>query len=80
MDSVGIIISNSPKKPKMSTVKTSEQPDKNALIFEQIKGCLKITIGLLEQLRPVTDNVKGCIFKLKEWQSDYLRILQKAFE
>ena len=58
----------------------SEQPNSNAMIFEQINGCQRMTIELLEQLKPNTENVKCCIITLKSWQDNNLKHLQKAFE
>jgi len=64
----------------LRTIDKPEQPNQNLMLIEQVKGCVKVAVGLLEQLKPRTDSVDGCIYKLKEWESDYLRILQKAFE
>ena len=81
-------------KPKMSLkeaeqtareyFKTSEQPDKNALLFEQINGCIKVTVGLLEQLEAKDTNretqKQSCIWTFTGWRDNNLKHLQKALE
>lgn len=58
----------------------TEQPNTNAMIFEQVTGSIKVALELLRQLRPMTDDVDGCITTLKSWQDNNLKHLQKAFE
>ena len=79
-------MTNSMDKPELKTLDykptspTLEQPNENLMLIEQVRGCVKVAVELLEQLKPKTNSVDGCIYKLKEWEGDYLRILQKAFE
>ena len=60
--------------------KTSEQPNLNSMLIGQVNGCIGAAIRLLEQLRPKTEQVDGCITTLKSWQDNNLKHLQKAFE
>lgn len=57
-----------------------DQPNSNAMIFEQVNGSIKVAFELLGQLKPKTDHVDGCIITLKSWQNNNLKHLQKAFE
>lgn len=60
--------------------KAIEQPNSNAMIFEQINGCAEMIINLLEKLTPKTENVESCIITHKAWQNNNLKHLQKAYE
>ena len=61
-----------------------EQPNTNAMIFEQANGSIKVTLELLEQLETKNTNEEtqkhGCIWTLKGWHKNNLKHLQKAFE
>ena len=61
-----------------------EQPNTNAMIFEQANGSIKVTLELLEQLETKNTNEEtqkhGCIWTLKGWHDNNLKHLQKAIE
>ena len=61
-----------------------EQPNTNAMIFEQANGSIKVTLELLEQLETKNTNEEtqkhGCIWTLKGWHNNNLKHLQKVFE
>lgn len=59
---------------------TPEQPNQNLMLLEQADNCIKVTLGLLEQLKPKTEQVEGCIATLKSWQENNLKHLKGAFE
>lgn len=59
---------------------TTEQPNPNAMIFEQVNGCCKIIVELLNQLIPKTTHVEDCIITHKAWQDNNFKHLKGAFE
>lgn len=71
-------------KPEQPTVGGSahppEQPNSNAMIFEQVNGSTEVSLELLRQLKPKTVHVDICMKILKSWQDNNLKHLQKAFE
>jgi hypothetical protein len=58
----------------------TEQPNPNAMVFEQIEGCCDIIDKLLKELKPQTDDVKDCMVTHKSWRVNNLKHLKEAFE
>jgi len=76
-------LDNEPKiRVKNSKVASQalEQPNQNAMIFEQIDGACKVIIRLLNELRPKTNDAEDCIITHKAWEDNNLKHLIKAYE
>lgn len=62
----------------------TEQPNNNAMIFEQVNGSIEVAMELLEQLE--TKNTwhesqkNGCIWTLKGWRNNNLKHLERAIK
>lgn len=56
-----------------------KQPNKNAMIFDQIDGCCDIIEKLLNELVPKTSQVEGCITTHNSWRDHNLKYLRAAF-
>ncbi len=76
-----------PKRPKIHTIECvskPEQPNTNAMIFEQVTGSIKVALELLEQLETKDTNEEsqkhGCIWTLKGWWDNNLKHLQRAIK
>lgn len=75
------------ERPKIYTIECvskHEQPNKNLMIFEQVDGCIKTALELLEQIEVDTTDQRGdkqgCIWTLEGWYKHNLKHLRKAFE
>ncbi len=62
----------------------TEQPNTNAMIFEQANGSIKVTVELLEQLETKDTHQEtmkhGCIWTLKGWWENNLKHLQSTIK
>ena len=65
---------------EISECPLTEQPNTNAMIFEQVNGCCEMITNLLEQLIPKTTHVVDCAITLKSWQDNNLKHLQRAYK
>lgn len=68
----------------LSKENNPEQPNTNAMIFEQVNGSIKVATELLEQLKTKDTNQEtmkhGCIWTLKGWWENNLKHLQRAIK
>lgn len=73
-----------PKIHTIECVAKPEQPNTNAMIFEQVNGSIKVAVELLEQLATSDTEEEsqkhGCIWTLKGWWENNLKHLQRAIK
>lgn len=70
-------------KPELETLDYKpepEQPNPNAMVFEQIDGCCDIINKLLKELEPQTESVWCCQVTHDIWRDNDLKRLKGAFE